>query len=317
MQKILVTGCAGFIGSNLVNRLLKEGKEIVGIDNFNDYYDPKLKERNIVKALDNKRFLLYRGDILDYGSLLEIFKTQNVTNVIHLAARAGVRPSIDDPLLYAKVNVEGTINLLKLSAENGVRQFIFGSSSSVYGNSNSLPFLENDLCQNIISPYGATKRAAEFFVESFFRNFGLKSVILRFFTVYGPGGRPDMAPALFTRAIWQGEEISKFGKGNSARDYTYIEDIIEGIAATLVKEPDFDVINLGNNNPVELNEFIKTIEEICGKKAKIRQVPPQSGDSEKTWANIEKAKRVLGWEPKTKLKEGMQKYFEWYKNYEK
>ena len=255
MIKILVTGCAGFIGSHVTDRLLKEGFDIVGVDNFNDYYDPKVKERNLQEAARSRHFNLYREDILNFEAIENIFKKEKPQKVIHLAARAGVRASIDNPLLYAKVNVSGTVDLLKLSVDFGIKQFIFGSSSSVYGNSKRLPFSENDQCDQIISPYGASKRAAEFWVESFHKTYGLKSTVLRFFTVYGPRGRPDMAPALFTKAILKEEIIKQFGDGTSSRDYTYIDDIIDGIMKSLNKNLDFKIINLGNNNPVSLSGF--------------------------------------------------------------
>jgi len=314
-MKILITGCAGFIGSHLCDSLLGTNKfNVIGIDNFNNYYDPKIKEGNLRKALNFKNFKLYRVDILEKSKISDILKKEEPQKIVHLAARAGVRGSIENPKLYAEVNVLGTTNLLKLAVDSKVEQFIFGSSSSVYGNTNRLPFLENDACEKIISPYGSSKRAAEFFVESFHRTHGLRSIILRLFTVYGPRGRPDMAPALFTKAIIEGQIIYKFGEGLSSRDYTYIDDIIEGIVKALNKEINYEVINLGNNNPVTLNEFIKIIEKLTGKKAKIKKHPPQNGDVEKTWANVVKAKEFLGWEPKTKLEVGLRDYIQWLEN---
>src|SRR3989344_3229385 len=197
-MKILVTGVAGFIGSHLTEKLLAGGYEVIGTDNFNDYYNPKIKEENLSEVKKNKNFKLYREDILNFEELNNIFQKEKPQKIVHLAARAGVRPSIKNPLFYTRVNVLGTVNLLKLSVDFGIKQFIFGSSSSVYGNSKRLPFTEDDPCKAVISPYGASKRAAEFWVENFHKTFGLKSTILRFFTVYGPRGRPDMAPALFT-----------------------------------------------------------------------------------------------------------------------
>lgn len=308
-MKILVTGAAGFIGSNLCDRLLSEGFDVIGVDNFNDYYDPKVKEENLVKALQSKSFKLDRLDILNLEKLSEVFEREKPQKVVHLAARAGVRPSIKNPLLYTQVNVLGTVNLLKLSVDYKIKQFIFGSSSSVYGNSRQLPFTEDDPCDAIISSYGASKRAAEFWVETFYRTYGLKSVILRFFTVYGPRGRPDMAPALFTGAILEGKKIRQFGNGSSSRDYTYIDDIIEGILKTIHSDFDFEIINLGSNHPVSLIDFISTIEQITDKKSKIKKSPVPIGDVKKTWANIVKAKKLLEWEPKVKIKNGLKKYF--------
>ncbi len=311
MKKILITGCAGFIGSNLTDKLSNSDFQVVGIDNFNNYYDPKIKEGNIRSALQNKNFKLYRKDILNYDLLRAIFKKEKPDIVIHLAARAGVRPSIDNPKLYAEVNVLGTVNLLKLSVDYKIKKFIFGSSSSVYGNSPKIPFGEEDNCENIISPYGASKRAAEFFVESFHHTFGLKSTILRFFTVYGPRGRVDMASALFTKAVMDGTAINQFGDGTSSRDYTYIDDIVDGIIKTIEKDSGFEIINLGNNHPVTLTEFINSIENITGKKAIINKMPSQTGDVSKTWASIGKSKKLLGWRPKTPIKKGMMLYYNW------
>lgn len=308
MKKVLVTGAAGFIGSHLTDRLLNDDYRVIGIDNFNDYYDEKIKWRNLENARKSKRFKLYRADILDFGTLLRIFKKAKPQKVVHLAARTGVRTSVANPYLYAEVNILGTINLLKLAVDWQVEQFVFGSSSSVYGQSPHSPFGEDDVCENIISPYGASKRSAEFFVESFYHTYGLKSTVLRLFTVYGPRGRPDMAPALFSNAILDNITINKFGDGNSSRDYTYIDDIVKGITKTISCDLDFEIINLGNNHPVSLNEFIKTLESIIGKRAQIKQMPIQTGDVEKTWANINKARELLGWVPKVKLRQGLEQY---------
>jgi UDP-glucuronate 4-epimerase len=311
MKKILITGCAGFVGSHLTDRLLAENYEVVGIDNFNDYYDPKIKEENLNKAFKSSKFKLYRIDILDFDKVLRIFKKERPEKIVHLAARAGVRPSITNPKLYMQINVLGTVNLLKLAVDFNVEQFIFGSSSSVYGNSKKLPFQEDDPCENIISPYGASKRAAEFFVESFYRSYGLKSTILRFFTVYGPKGRPDMAPALFAKAVLSGKSINQFGTGSSSRDYTYIDDIIDGIIKALGKDFNFEIINLGNSHPIKLTEFIIIMEKIIGKEVKVKKLPMPTGDVENTWANIVKAKKLLGWQPKTKLNLGLEHYIKW------
>lgn len=309
--KILVTGCAGFIGSNLVDRLLGEKALIVGVDNFNNFYDPKVKYNNLKQARSNKNFKLYKLDILDYNKLSKIFIKEKPSIVIHLAAQAGVRPSIFDPVLYAKVNVLGTVNLLKLSAQYRVSQFIFGSSSSVYGNSPNLPFAEDDLCQNIISPYGASKRAAEIFVESFSKIHKLKSTILRFFSVYGPRGRPDMAIALFCNFIKFNQAITQYGDGKSSRDYTYIDDIADGIIKAMEKEFDFEIINLGNNHSVSLGDLIKTIEKISGKKAKIKKMPQVPGDANFTLAEISRAKKMINWVPHTPIKVGIKQYWNW------
>src|SRR3990167_6501315 len=311
-MKILITGCAGFIGSHLTDRLLKESFDVVGVDNFNNYYDPTIKEQNLQKAKKNKLFKLYRKDILDFTSLKDIFKKEKPQKVIHLAARAGVRPSIANPLLYSHVNVGGTVNLLKLSADFSIDKFIFGSSSSVYGNSKRLPFSENNRCDQIISPYGTSKRAAEFWVESFHKTYGLKSIILRLFTVYGPRGRPDMAPALFTKAILEGKVINQFVEKTSNRDYTYIDDITNSVIKSLGSNFDFEIINLGNNQPANLRDFIATLEKIIGKKAKIKKLTTQPGDVDETWASIDKAKKLLKWFPSVNLETGLLKFVNWY-----
>lgn len=311
---VLVTGCAGFIGSHLVERLLKGKARVLGIDNFNDYYDPSIKKRNIKVAQKNRKFKLIVGDILDTNLLNGVFKQNRIDVVVHLAARAGVRPSIIDPVLYSDINKIGTLNLLRLSAKYKVKKFIFASSSSVYGQSQSIPFREDDPCASILSPYGASKRAAEFFVETYSKIFGLRSIILRFFTVYGPRGRPDMAPSLFSHAILRGVPVVQFGDGLTYRDYTYIDDIITGIIKSIDLDTNFEIINLGNNNPVPLAEFIKTIEEIAGKKANVRKVPIPAGDVEKTWADINRANRILNWQPNIKIREGLKIYIQWLKN---
>lgn len=311
MKKILVTGCAGFIGSHLTDRLLALGFEVIGVDNFNTYYDPALKEKNIKGALSHKTFKLYRQDILEMKKLREIFRAERPEKVIHLAARAGVRASAADPKLFAQVNVLGTVNLLKVANNWRVGQFIFGSSSSVYGNSKSLPFSEDDKCENIISPYGASKRSAEFFVKVASLQTKMKCVILRFFTVYGPRGRPDMAPALFTKALERGRTLTQFGDGLSSRDYTYIDDIVNGIVKSMGCDLKFAIINLGNSQPVRLSDFIKTCEKVIGKRAHVKKTGRMIGDAQRTWADITVAKKLLSWEPKTSLSDGLVSYIKW------
>lgn len=308
MKKVLITGCAGFIGSHLVDKLLNSNWRVVGVDNFNDYYDPNIKERNLIGALKNQNFKLYRADVFDFEKMKLIFAREKPDVVVHLAARAGVRPSLDNPILYSEVNKVGTLNLLKLSVDFKISKFVFASSSSVYGNSNLIPFVENDPCSEIISPYGASKRAAEIFIETFSKAYGLKAVVLRLFTVYGPRGRPDMAPALFTSAVMNGTTINQFGNGKTFRDYTFIEDIVDGIEKSVEKDLNFEIINLGNNNPVSLLTFISILETVLGKRAKIIKLPLRLGDVKKTWANIEKAKKLLEWQPKVSVDKGLEKY---------
>lgn len=313
-MKILVTGCAGFIGSNLVDRLLDQQTEVLGIDNFNDYYDPQIKRRNLQRALQNPNFKIWEDDILDAKKVEAIFEKHKVDIVVHLAARAGVRPSIADPDLYARVNVEGTVNLLVAAKNNKVGHFILASSSSVYGESVNLPFSEDDLCENIVSPYGASKRSAEFFAESFYKTFGLKVTIIRFFSVYGKRGRLDMAPSIFANSIITGKRLSIFGDGTNGRDWTNVDDIVDGIVKSFKIKQDFTVINLGNNHPVTVVQLIKTLEETIGKKAIIHFEPKALGDVSRTWANIKRAKEILGWEPNVGVKAGLRSYVDWLKD---
>lgn len=329
-MKILVTGGAGFIGLHLTKKLLALGYKVVCVDDLNNYYSPKIKRRNIAPFLKNKNYKFYRADICDYEKLAKIFKCEKIEKICHLAARAGVRPSIANPRLYEKVNVGGTMTLLDLAVKYKIKNFIFASSSSVYGNraqfgdnpaqrggnraqrDKKIPFSESDPVNNPISPYAVTKKSGELLAATYHNLYGLNCTCLRLFTVYGPNNRPDMAPFLFTDLIFRGKPIKKFGDGASRRDYTYIDDIVEGIVAALEKNFSFEIINLGNNKPVELNYFIALIEQFLGKKAKIKQLPPQPGDVEITYADISKAKKMLGWQPKVKIEEGMKKFVEWY-----
>lgn len=311
-KTVLVTGCAGFIGSHLVEKLIKKKYKVIGIDNFNTYYDPKIKERNIASFAKSKNFKLYKGDILDEKFLEDVFLKNKIDYIVHLAARAGVRPSIDEPLLYADVNKTGTLNLLTYAVRFKIKKFLFGSSSSVYGNNEKVPFSEDDYISSITSPYGASKRAAEVFIETFSKMYKLKSIILRFFTVYGPRGRPDMAPYIFTKEVIEGALIQQFGKGSS-RDYTYIDDIVDGILLALESDLSFEIINLGNSKPIELSDFIKTIERVTGKKAVVEITESRAGDVTRTWASVEKARKLLDWKSKIDLEEGLARYVLWLK----
>ena len=314
-MKILITGGAGFIGSHLAGRLLEEGKEVVVLDDFNDYYNPKWKEENTEAYKKNKNFKLFRGDILYETLVDEILKTERVETIIHLAARAGVRPSMQNPALYQKVNVEGTKVILEAARKHGIKNIILASSSSVYGNQKKMPCSEDDSVDNPASPYAATKREMELLAKTYHNLYSTNIACLRFFTVYGEGGRPDMALYIFMEKIANGEEVQKFGDGSSMRDYTYIGDIVDGITRCIGKNFGYEIINLGNNSPVSLNDFIAAIEKATEKKAKIKEMPKQEGDVEKTWADIAKAKRLLGWEPKTLLEENLAKIVLWYKKY--
>jgi len=312
MPKVLITGAAGFIGSNLSKKLLKENYKVIAFDNFNNYYNSKFKEQNIAPLLKKKGFQLERADVTDKKKVNKTLKKYRPNKVIHLAARAGVRPSIEQPLLYQKVNIGGTLNLLEACKENRVKQFIFASSSSVYGGSSKIPFKENQKVDRPISPYASTKKAGELLCYNYYHLYGLKITCLRFFTVYGPSGRPDMAPYLFTSWVNKDKEIKMFGDGNSKRDYTYIDDITDGISKALKKELNYEIINLGNSQTVKLIDFINLVGKLLGKKPKIKQLLEQPGDVPLTYADISKAKKLLGYNPKISFEEGMAKFIEWY-----
>lgn len=308
LRKVLITGNAGFIGSNLTKKLLELNYQIAGIDNFNDYYNPSIKEKNIAE-FSKTNFTQYRADIVNREPIEAIFTKFQPETVIHLAARAGVRPSLLNPELYYQVNVIGTKNLLELSKKYAVKQFIFASSSSVYGNQTKIPFSETDQLTKPVSPYATTKLEAERLCQEY----KIPTTVLRFFTVYGPRGRPDMAPYLFTKAILNNQPITRFGDGSTSRDYTYIDDTVSGIISAIDRPLAFEIINLGNNQPVSLNQFITTIEELTGKKAIIEEKPRHPADVPQTFADIAKAKKLLYWQPKTDLKTGLSKFLEWFK----
>lgn len=311
-MRILVTGGAGFIGSHTVKALLDRGDKVICVDNFNDYYDPDVKKENIRPFLNNGKFKLYKSDITIFNAMRNIFKKEKPDKICHLAARAGVRASIENPFIYQQVNAGGTLNLLELSRKYGVKNFVFASSSSVYGNNKKTPFSEKHSVDNPISPYAATKKAAELMAYTYHRLYKMNCTALRFFTVYGPAGRPDMAPYMFTDAVYRGRPIKKFGDGTSKRDYTYISDIVSGVLAAVDRELGYEIINLGNNKPVRLNYFISIIEKILGRKAVIKQFPKQPGDVDITYADISKAKKLLGYSPEVKIEQGMEKFISWY-----
>jgi len=310
-RKILVTGGAGFIGSHCAEALLNLGVEVVVFDDFNDFYNPAIKENNLAAILN--RITLIRGDIRDAELVEKTFTQHQFDAVIHLAARAGVRPSISDPKLYFTTNIDGTFNLLDACRHHGVNRFIFASSSSVYGINEKVPFSENDRIERTISPYAATKIAGEQICSNYAHLFGIHCACLRFFTVYGPRQRPDLAIAKFTRAIRDGNPIDRYGDGSTARDYTYIEDIVQGIlaAAAYTENSSFEIFNLGGSATTTLAELIQLIEDAVGKKAQIRQLPDQPGDVPKTYADVEKAHRLLDYQPHTPIRDGVRKYAAW------
>src|SRR5215208_898623 len=315
MRNVLVTGGAGFIGSHLVARLLAEGRWRVSVvDDFNDFYDPALKRRNVAPHAGREGFALREADIRDRAALEEVFKGAKFDVVVHLAARAGVRPSLAEPVLYAETNINGTVNLLELAREHGVRQFVFGSSSSVYGENEKVPFAEEDPVNRPISPYAATKAAGELLCHTYSHLFGLRCVCLRFFTVYGARQRPDLAIHKFARLISEGRPIPVFGDGTTRRDYTFVEDIVAGVRAAMDYEAsDYEVVNLGGSRTVSLSELIALLERELGQRAVIDRQPPQPGDVPQTYADVSKARRLLGYDPRTPIEEGIRRFVEWFK----
>lgn len=309
---VFVTGGAGFIGSHLADRLLEEGKRVVALDNFDDFYNPALKRRNIQKARQHPRFRLIEGDLREPGLLEGLLQQEKFDVVAHLAARAGVRPSIQNPFLYADVNIRGTLQVLEACRKSGTRRLVFASSSSVYGNNSKVPFCEEDPVSRPISPYAATKRAAELMCHTYHHLYGMDIACLRFFTVYGPRQRPEMAIHHFTRLIHEGKKISLFGDGKSSRDYTYIDDIMDGTLGALSREHGFEIFNLGESRTVPLAGLVQAIEKQLGKKAVIEYLPAQPGDVEHTYADIRKARDRLGYEPHTDLEEGLARFVRWY-----
>jgi UDP-glucuronate 4-epimerase len=309
---ILVTGGAGFIGSHLVERLLTERHRVICLDNFDPFYDPALKRRNLAHALRDSRFRLVEGDLREEELIGKLFREEKIEIVAHLAARAGVRPSVQDPALYADVNIRGTIHLLEASRKNGVRRFVFASSSSVYGNNSRVPFSEEDPVNAPISPYAATKKAGELLCHTYHHLYGLEVACLRYFTVYGPRQRPEMAIHHFTRSIHEGKKISIFGDGNSIRDYTYIDDVIEGTLGALSREHGYEIYNLGESQTIRLSQLIQALEEQVGKKALVEHLPEQPGDVKHTYADIRKAREHLGYNPKTDIHEGLACFVRWY-----
>jgi UDP-glucuronate 4-epimerase len=310
-MKILVTGSAGFIGSHLVERLLTSGHEIAILDDFNDFYDPQIKRDNIAAVAD--KIAVHPADLRDARAVRQVFHEGKFDVIVHLAARAGVRPSINQPQLYYDTNVAGTLHLLEAARAVGIDRFIFASSSSVYGLAKIVPFSEDLPLTQTISPYAATKMAGEFLCSTYSHLYRMRIVALRFFTVYGPRQRPDLAIHQFTRRIWRGESINQFGDGTTRRDYTYIDDIIQGVVASLGYDgPFFDVFNLGESETIQLKDLISAIEGALGRKAQINLLPEQPGDVPLTCADISKARRLLGYEPTTPLRVGLPRFVEWF-----
>lgn len=322
MRTILVTGGAGFIGSHLSERLLKEGNKVLVIDSFNNYYDPSIKRNNVEEVkktcIENKisleNYKVFEGDIRDNEFLKKVFSNK-IDSIMHLAAMAGVRPSIEEPSLYYDVNITGTVNLLEKCRETGVKQFVFASSSSVYGNNEKVPFAESDRVDNPISPYAATKKSGELLCHTYHHLFDMNIACLRFFTVYGPRQRPDLAINKFTSLILEDKEIPFYGDGSTSRDYTYVEDIVDGIVRSInyinTDEEIFEIFNIGGDKTVSLIEMVETIEEVLEKKAKLNRLPMQPGDVNRTCADITHSSETIGYSPKTTFKDGIKKFIDW------
>jgi UDP-glucuronate 4-epimerase len=311
LTTVFVTGAAGFIASHLVSRLLREGCQVIGVDNFDPFYDRSVKKNNLRSHADNPRFRFIEADICD-ADVLSREIPADVDVIVHLAAKAGVRPSIQDPVGYQRVNVTGTLNLLELARARGVPQFVFASSSSVYGVNPRVPWSETDAVLLPISPYASTKVSGELLGHVYGHLYGIRFVALRFFTVYGPGQRPDLAIHRFARLMLEGRAIPVFGNGETRRDYTYVDDVIDGICAAMTYDGSpYEVINLGNNRTVTLNEMIAALESVLEVRAIIDRQPEQPGDVPQTWANVDKARALLGYEPRTTFPEGAARFAKW------
>ncbi|HEV2837132.1 MAG TPA: GDP-mannose 4,6-dehydratase [Pyrinomonadaceae bacterium] len=315
MKSFLVTGGAGFIGSHLVDRLLgSDIDRITVVDDFNNFYEPQIKRDNVREHLKDSRYKLTEVDIRDRAALEQLFKQNKFDCIVHLAARAGVRPSLKEPELYTQTNINGTLNLLELARYNGIKQFVFGSSSSVYGINAKVPFSEDDPIRQPISPYAATKAAGELLCHTYSHLYGLRCVCLRFFTVYGPRQRPDLAIHKFAKLITQGKPIPVFGDGTTRRDYTYVDDIIDGVVAAIhYDKSDYEVFNLGESRTVELRELISLLEKELDTQAKIDRQPSQPGDVPQTFADITKARALLGYNPQTQIEGGLHRFVQWFR----
>ena len=313
-MKLLITGGAGFIGSHIADRRLARGDTVVVLDDFNDYYDPLVKRANVAPHLADPRYRLAEGDIRNRELVFRLFAEERFDAIVHLAARAGVRPSLEQPVLYEEVNCVATLHLLEAAVAHGKPRFVFASSSSVYGINSKLPFAEDDPIERPISPYATTKRAGELHVFSTHHLYGLPAACLRFFTVYGPRQRPEMAIARFIRALESGEAIPFYGDGGSRRDYTFIDDIADGVEAALEAKFAFEIVNLGSAHPVTLTELVEALEAATGKRARLDRRPVQAGDVPVTFASVAKAERLLGFRPKVTLEEGLRRSVAWFRS---
>ncbi|MFH0924617.1 MAG: NAD-dependent epimerase [bacterium] len=314
-MNIFVTGSAGFIGFHVTKSLLERGDEVIGLDNINDYYDPSLKKARLEILKENKNYFFYKYDLCDFEKMKEIFKKHSIDKICHLAAQAGVRYSIENPFVYQRSNNEGFLNIIELARHYKVKNFVYASSSSVYGGNKKLPFAEEDRVDNPISLYAATKKSNELTAHVYSQLFNLPCTGLRFFTVYGPWGRPDMALFLFTKSILNDVPINIYNNGDMKRNFTYIDDIVRGVLASLDIINQYEIFNLGNNRTENLMDFIKCIEENIGKTAKKNYLPIQPGDVKETWADLSHAKEILNFEPGTNIKEGVKKFVDWYRKF--
>lgn len=317
MTTYFITGGAGFIGSSLTKKLLESGNKVVTIDNFCDFYNPRIKENNIKEFENNSNYKMYKADIRDREVIKKIFDENKIDIVMHLAAMAGVRPSIENPILYQEVNCMGTQNILEEMKAHDIKNLVMASSSSVYGNCKEVPFREDMVVDYAISPYAATKKANEVMTHVYHKLFDMNVVMLRFFTVYGPKQRPDLAINKFTRLMLEDKEIPMFGDGTTSRDYTYIDDIVDGIQKSceycMNNKDVYEILNIGNSSPVSLKEMIETIGKALGKTPNIKQLPMQPGDVDRTYADVSKAKKLIGYEPKVSFEQGIKNFVEWYK----
>jgi UDP-glucuronate 4-epimerase len=320
-MKYLITGAAGFIGMHTAKRLLEQGEEVVGLDNLNDYYDPALKEYRLAQLTPYSNFRFVKMDLADRAGIAELFKAEQFTHVIHLAAQAGVRYSLENPFAYVDSNLVGTMTVLEGCRQNPVKHLVYASSSSVYGMNAKIPFSETDQVDNPVSLYAATKKANELMAYSYSKLYKIPTTGLRFFTVYGPAGRPDMAPWLFTEAILKGEPIKVFNQGKMQRDFTYIDDIVEGIFRIQQQPPQrevpYSLFNIGNNQPIELSRFIEAIEIACGKQADKIMLPMQPGDVERTYADTSTLEEKVGYKPRMEVEEGIANFLQWYRIFKK
>ena len=316
MKTYFITGGAGFIGSSLSEKLIKEGNKVITMDNFCDFYEPKIKENNIKELEKKENFKIYRADIRDRQAIKQIFDENKIDIVMHLAAMAGVRPSIENPILYQEVNCMGTQNILEEMKLHDIKNLVMASSSSVYGNCKEVPFREDMVVDYAISPYAATKKANEVMTHVYHKLFDMNVIMLRFFTVYGPKQRSDLAINKFTRLMLEDKEIPMFGDGTTSRDYTYIDDIVDGIKKSceycMNNKDVYEILNIGNSSPISLKEMIETIAKALGKEAKIKQLPMQPGDVDRTYADIGKAKKLIGYEPKVSFEQGIKNFVKWY-----